>query len=509
MRCLEDWRGSRVAVMFLAMACAIILNGCAQTTAQEKNEPNSAKGEAAPLLVEPVVARVADVSSSIEKASPALSGQIEPMHVATVAAEVAAQIERRPVERGDRVSVDQLLALLDDDTARAQVAQMQAQSQQATAARRQMEAEYDRVAAETRAALRQARATEQGAQAGADKTADATRSQELRQSLAALAQARADEELAKIENNRCEKLVAEGAIAQQALDRTRATLKTMTARRESAEQDVSLASEGARDEDKRVANAQVGAARAARQSAETRGLRLATIQRQIESLRATEAQTRAAVREAEIRLRKHTIRAPFGGIVLQTSADAGDQTTPGAPLLRLGDIGRIKATFALPEADRGQFAAGQSVRITADALAGQTFAGRVTTTGFEANRADRAFVLEVVVPNAGERLLPGMVARLAQTKSSATAKSPAVVQIPVESVLPVVGGEAIVYVLQNNRAVRRAVRLGAPVGNDRVQILRGLRAGERIARTPQRLTDDAPVRVAETIADNGTKVQAK
>ncbi len=154
----------------------------------------------------------------------------------------------------------------------------------------------------------------------------------------------------------------EGAGPQEALDRAQATYDSAVARRQSAEQSVSLAKEGARQEDRETAAAQVTAAqaqmagathgveqaRAGLRIAETRDTRLATLRRQIDGLRAQEAQTQDAVRQAEIALEKRTIRAPFAGRVLATLADVGDLMAPGTSVARLGRIDRVKVTFAVP-----------------------------------------------------------------------------------------------------------------------------------------------------------------
>jgi multidrug efflux pump subunit AcrA (membrane-fusion protein) len=64
------------------------------------------------------------------------------------------------------------------------------------------------------------------------------------------------------------------------------------------------------------------------------------------------------------------------------------------------------------------------------------------------------------------------------------------------SAVAVEGTSAYVYLLQNGRALRREITLGAPIGNQ-VEVNTGLAAGDRIAATPQRLTDGATVKMME------------
>jgi RND family efflux transporter MFP subunit len=419
-----------------------------------------------------------------------ISGQIEPYAVATVSSEVAARVTARPPDRGSHVSTGDLLAALDDASARATLDQALAALAQATAARRQLEEEYRRATQETAAAQDQARAQVAQATAGERKARSFTRAQEQRQAEAALAQAQTDEHLAQIEADRYRRLVEAGAVAQQTLDRAQATYDAAVARRESAEQAASLAKEGARQEDIAAAAAQAAAARAALRGAEARPARLAALREQIAGLRAQEGEAAAAVRAARIALGKHHITAPFPGRVLETRIEAGEMAAPGAPVMKIGDIRQVKATFAVPEASRSALQEGQKVSLTADILAGRTFTGRVRVLGYEADSHARTFPVEVTVANPGERLLPGMVVRLHLNAPA----QPHYALVPVASVAAD-GSGSYVFVLHGDRATRRPVTLGAPVGSAAVEITGGLTAGETIAATPQRLTDGARVHI--------------
>ncbi|MCW3052419.1 MAG: secretion protein HlyD, partial [Chthonomonadales bacterium] len=472
----------------------------------------ASKSSGPALLVEalPVQCRIVQEQNT-------LSGQVEPFRIATVAAEVARPIVSRPVQQGDRVVAGAILATLETDTAQAVLDQARATAAQTVAARRQAESELARAIVETDAARqqaragldqasaaeRQARAQVAQANAGRQKAATLTRRQELRQTEAALAQARSDEKLAKIENDRNVLLVKEGAAPRQSLDRTQAALEATTARRQSAEEALSLANEGARQEDIATAAAQVDAAdaqvrsaaaqtqsaRATVRIADTRDTRLEALRHQIEGLRAQEAQAVAAVHQSEISLGKSRIAAPFTGRVLATLAEAGEMTAPGTPLIRLGAIDRVKVTFSVPESSRPALRKGQAAKITVDALPGRSFPGTLTALGFQADAKARAFPIEITVLNPEERLLPNMVAHLALTIHQPTAH----LLVPISAVTTD-NGTPCVFVLRGERAIRTAVKLGSPLG-DQVEILQGLQSADRIAATPQRLSDGVNVRV--------------
>ncbi len=212
------------------------------------------------------------------------------------------------------------------------------------------------------------------------------------------------------------------------------------------------------------------------------------MRKQIDALRAQEAQAAAVVRAARIQKDKHRITSPFAGRILATPAQAGEMLAPGTPIARVGHIARVKVTFAVPEASRAALRLGQAVAITADAVPGKTFTGRITVLGFEADGRARTFPVEVTVRNPAEVLLPNMVARLRLPVGPAATRA----LIPIDAVATD-GADPYVFVLQADRAARRDVTLGAPRG-DLVEVTRGLAPGESIAGTPQRLTDGAAVR---------------
>jgi RND family efflux transporter MFP subunit len=479
-------------LLIATIASALWLAGCGGR--EKATEPGAAFAQGtAPggpvLLAETVTARTEPVPDR----AAAISGQVEPYEVATVAAEAAEVIVSRPVERGDRVAKGQVVATLDDRTARATLDRAVAAAAQATAARRQAESEYRRAVTETAAAQGQARAALLSARAGEQKARTFTRTQELREAEASLDQAKTDENLARLETDRYRRLVEQGAVAQQVLDRQQAALDAAAARTRAAEQRVSLAQEGARQEDIAAAAAQVRTAESGVLAADSRPDRLAAIRAQIDSLRAQEDGARAAVALARIELGKHVVRAPFAGRVLETLAEAGERANPGTPLLRLGSTARVKLTFAVPEASRPGLTLGQRLTATADALPGRTFPAGVSALGSQADPRTRAFPVELTAGNPGERLLPGMVARLSLAPAG---PAPRRVTVPVAAVAGE-GAETYVFLLGGGRAVRRPVTLGAPVGAERVVVRSGLSGGEALAAAPNRLTDGARVQLVD------------
>lgn len=96
------------------------------------------------------------------------------------------------------------------------------------------------------------------------------------------------------------------------------------------------------------------------------------------------AMARAALREAEDRLAKTTIRAPIDGIVTRLNVEEGEtaivgtMNNPGSLLLTISDLSVMEAVVRVDETDVPALSLGDSADIWIDAFPRQTFTGKVT-----------------------------------------------------------------------------------------------------------------------------------
>lgn len=178
-----------------------------------------------------------------------------------------------------------------------------------------------------------------------------------------------------------------------------------------------------------------------------------------------------------------TVTAPFDGVVQATLVEAGDLATPGRALLTLYAPGRLRAAVQLPASRAALARAATSVDIV---LPGGQRVQPVQRTELPATDAVSQTIewrLDLS-PAATAGLSPGQPVQVRFAGAAPTAATPAGLSIPASAVL-VRGELSAVYAAQGERFVLKAVRLGAPQG-DRVPVLAGLRAGERIAADPVR-----------------------
>jgi len=120
-----------------------------------------------------------------------------------------------------------------------------------------------------------------------------------------------------------------------------------------------------------------------------------------------------AVREAEIRLSRTRVQAPFAGRVASLRVVPGQNVRVGDELATIVDLDPIRVEVQVLESEVGLLAAGRRASAVFAAFPGEEFVGRVQTINPLVDRETRTAKVTVTVPNPRGRILPGMYARVA------------------------------------------------------------------------------------------------
>ena len=165
-----------------------------------------------------------------------------------------------------------------------------------------------------------------------------------------------------------------------------------------------------------------------------------------------------------------------------------------APIYTVEQIAPVKLLIGISETDYSKVKKGDSVEITADAIPGKTFYGKINKIYPTVDPATRTFTVEVVVANNYNTLRPGMFVRA--TVNFGVNNS---VVIPDVAVVKQQGsGERFVYVLNEDGTVRyQKVVLGRRMGAE-YEVLDGIADGATIVTGGMiRLKDGVKVIVNE------------
>ena len=182
-----------------------------------------------------------------------------------------------------------------------------------------------------------------------------------------------------------------------------------------------------------------------------------------------------AVKESNTVAGYATIRAPMDGVVIDKRVEVGDTATPGQILLTLYDPTRMQLVASVRESLTRRLQVGQTIGVNIETI-GHTCEGRVSEIVPEAEAASRTFLVKVTGP-CPPGVYTGMFGRLLIPLDDES-----VLVIP-RSAVEQVGQLELVKVIEHDRLRRRAVKLGRPFG-DEVEVLSGLREGERVAVRP-------------------------
>jgi len=172
------------------------------------------------------------------------------------------------------------------------------------------------------------------------------------------------------------------------------------------------------------------------------------------------------------------VRSPIAGIVLERLVTPGTTVVPGAPLYTISDLTSVWAVAEVDESLLPFLRVGRGVEVRVAAWPGEVFAGRVTFIGDVVDPGTRRVTVRAALANQERRLKPEMFATVALSLHE---PRPALV-VP-RSAVQTVEGSPVVFVADGQgRFTARPVTLGAEV-DGRVDVLTGLKAGERVAAT--------------------------
>ena len=324
-------------------------------------------------------------------------GTIHSAHTAILAAQLAGTVREIRVNAGDRVKRGQLLAVLDDRSARAQV---------------------------------------QGAEAGVNEALEGEA--EVGQALKA---ASAERQFAEATFSRYKVLLAKNSLSRQEYDGADARYQA------------ALANERALEAKK-------------------------------QEILSKQAQARSQQDSAQTYLTYSRIVSPLEGLVTAKSVDVGTVVMPGAPVLTVEDTARYRLEASLPEEYLPRATTGDSVRVSTEH--GQ-FEGRVAEVVPSADVASHTFLVKIDLPR-------GCSCRSGEYGQASFAIGEAkCLAVPSSAVVDHGELQGVFVVGSDGSVEYRLVKTGKTFA-DRIEVLSGLAAGEKVAVSQiDRLRDGARV----------------
>ena len=553
------------AGLILALASIVGACGCGRGRPGAQGPPGAqAQADAAgPAPVSVVTARRDTIQEEL-----LLTGSCASYDEVDVVPEVAGKVVRVLVDVGDRVNRGDLLVQLDTaiaskhtvqaargvDSAQARLQQAVKgseltdretvinirQAEQGVAAAveqlRKAQEAYRLTAEQAASRIEQAKVALASAQAQERDVAAGARTQEIAQAEAMVRTAEADMALKKTNYDRYLRLYQQGAVAEATLDMHRTQYEVARQSVTQARESLSLAREGARQEQRRMASLGVEQAREQLKQAETGRRQVEIAAHDVESARvglrqaeenlrlAHAARRRHDVSLADVRAAragvgqaaagkdlarttegKHAIYAPIAGIVSSRHVDPGEGASPAMPALRIVNNDPIRVKAKVSELDIARVKVGDEGITTVDGIAGQEFVGRVISITPQAVEDQRNYIARVEIRNPQGEIKAGMFARVRLVISEKTD----VVVVPRDALVER-GPERLAYVVEDGVVKVRKVKTGISDGRQ-FEVTAGLKAGDVLVVTGQdMLAEGQRVRpVAEGATEPATRRPAQ
>ncbi|MGJ5675465.1 MAG: efflux RND transporter periplasmic adaptor subunit [Nostochopsis sp.] len=320
------------------LSIGLLMGGCGalpKESAEAQQEGRGVSGQAdIAIPVDVAIARKDDLQQQLE-----YTGTTTPFRTVSLRSQIEGQLLALNVDVGDVLAKNQIAGQVDDTLL--------------GTALNQAEAELAALKSEV------ARANAQVSNARV----------EVERTRLEVAQAVADAE-------RQDKLLKEGAIAQQAAQQARTNAQTATQAFRAAQEQV------------RTQQETVAAAKG----------------------RLTAQQ--ALVAEAKERRSYAKLVSPIAGAVLEKVTEPGNLLQPGNEVLKIGDFSRVKVIVQVSELELANIQVRQSVQVRLDAFGENTYVGTVTRISPAADNTARLVPVEVVIPNNGSKIGSGLLARV-------------------------------------------------------------------------------------------------
>lgn len=185
----------------------------------------------------------------------------------------------------------------------------------------------------------------------------------------------------------------------------------------------------------------------------------------------------AEERRQKARLDRHTLKAPFAGVISERTTEIGEWIEPGKPILTLVAIDDLRIEFRVPQDFYTRIDEQSTITVTLDALPNRRFQGIIDAVVPVSDPSARTFLMHVLVDKGDIRMTPGMSVhgqlRLNTGEQGVVISRDALLRYP--------DGRVTVWVITDHEPETTVSELPVRLGhsfNGLVSIVEGLQAGD-------------------------------
>jgi RND family efflux transporter MFP subunit len=192
------------------------------------------------------------------------------------------------------------------------------------------------------------------------------------------------------------------------------------------------------------------------------------------------------------------ITSPISGVIDEVNIKPGEAAAPGLGVIRVVNLSEVKVKARIADSYINAVKKGDEVKITLPDIK-EEFSGKVSFVGQVVNPQSRTFDIEVSLKNRDEKLKPNMLAVVnindKTVKDAIVIDANFVQQSESGDIVFVAGTEG-----NSQKAEMRKVKTGLTY-NGQVEVLEGLKAGERLITSGyQDLVDGQVIKISSPSA---------
>ena len=472
------------------LGCLLLVVGCsAQETAREVTPPK--------IMVEVVAPIRQDMESVLRYPC-----QIRPATQVYVTSKIGGKVAAVYHDIADKVTVGDPLFALDTTDIDNNIRTLQAQIHTAEAAVRSAETGVAlATGSQLQSQINQASGAVLQASSGVEQARIACLQSELGVSNAnqALEQAQLTYKDLERDLQNSQKLLAVGEVTRRQLEQLELALEQMHLRLQQAELGQSQALLN-----HELAKTMLEQAESSQRLAESslalvsNQVPLEAKQRAEDTLNQATAQRDALLTQlitAETALAEAVVRAPISGTITSRQVEVGAMIGTSTMAFTLMDIETVYASINISESHLNKVQVGMEMKVRIAAVREEDYWGKIEVIGIAAAPGAAVFEVRLALPNAEGAIKPGMYAEV----NLVALREEGVLVLPRGAILADSNSHYI-YVVENDVAYRREVRLGIEVGN-MVSILSGIQSAEAVVvKGNKGLSHGAAVTMVNTLS---------
>lgn len=193
------------------------------------------------------------------------------------------------------------------------------------------------------------------------------------------------------------------------------------------------------------------------------------------------------------------LTAPIDGVVAERFAQPGEKLPVDGRVLSIVDLSRMEIEAPVPASDIGRVQLGQAVELSIEGVTARQV-GRISRIAPGTQTGTRSVPVYIALDNRDPAVRAGLFAQGRLTVDTRTG----VISVPAAAIRDA-GARTFVYLISQDQLVEREVKTGlrddSHPGGDRIEIVSGLSAGDRIVGSNLgRLRPGSPVRVVNVAA---------